>query len=169
MPRPDLVQIMEREVQALDRDLPLYNVKMLDEHLTATLTPQRLLAYVISAFGALALVLAAVGVYGLLSYMVTEHTPEVGTRMALGASQEQIVGLFMSQGLRLTLFGAGLGLAAAAGLTRLMKSVLFGVSPFDPLTVIVVSPLLILTAMLACYLPARRAALADPNVALRYE
>lgn len=166
---PELVPMVQREVQALDTDLPLYNVKMLDDHVRAALTPQRLLAYLISAFGVLALVLAAIGLYGLLSHTVAERTPEIGIRMALGAPKARIVDLFMSQGLRMAFLGITVGLAAASGLTRLMKSVLFGVSPLDPLTLMAVSLLLILASMLACYVPARRAARSDPNIAVRYE
>jgi putative ABC transport system permease protein len=169
MSTPALAQIVQREVQTLDRDLPLYNIKMLDEHLRATLTPQRLLAYVISAFGVLALVLATVGLYGLVSYIVTEHTPEIGIRVALGARKAQIVALFMSQGLGMIFLGVGIGLAAASALTRLMKGVLFGVSPLDPFTLMAVALLLIGSSTLACYVPARRAARTDPNVALQYE
>jgi macrolide transport system ATP-binding/permease protein len=169
MSAAELVPVVQREVQALDRDLPVYNIKMLDDHLMATLTPQRLLAYLISGFGALALVLAGVGLYGLLSYTVTERTPEIGLRMALGAPRTQIVGLFLLQGLRTASVGIVLGLAAASGLTRLMKSVLFGVSPLDLLTLMAVTLLLTLASSIACYVPARRAARSDPNIALRDE
>jgi len=166
---PDLVPLVQREVQALDGNLPLYNVKSLDEHLRATLTPQRLLAYVISAFGVLAVVLAGVGLYGLLSYTVTACAPEIGVRMALGARKVEVVGLFLSQGLLMALTGIAIGLVAASGLMRLMKSVLFRVSPLDSLTLTAVSLLLIVTSTLACWVPARRAARVDPNVALRCE
>jgi putative ABC transport system permease protein len=166
---PELVPLVQREVQALDRDLPLYNVKSLDEHLRATLTPQRLLAYVIGAFGVLAVALAGVGLYGLLSYTVTACAPEIGVRMALGARNVEVVGLFLSQGLYMALTGIGIGLVAASGLMHLMKSVLFRVSPLDSLTLTAVSLLLIVTSTLACYIPARRAARLDPNVALRCE
>lgn len=169
MPTAALAQIVRREVQAVDPNLPLYGIHALDDHLRATLTPQRLLAYVISAFSILAVVLAAVGLYGLVSYTVAERAPEVGMRMALGARRAQIVGLFMSQGLRMVFLGVGIGLAGAFGVTRLMNSLLFGVSPVDPLTLVAGAVLLIGTSTLACYLPARRAARADPNVALRSE
>jgi predicted permease len=166
---PALAAAVDREVHALDPDLPVYSVKALDEHVFATLTPQRLLAYLISAFGVLALVLTGVGLYGLLSYTVTERTPEIGIRMALGATKKEIVSLFLSQGLRLTLVGMALGLAAAASLTRLMRSILFGVTPLDPPTLVSVAMLLITAASVACYVPACRAARSDPNSALREE
>jgi predicted permease len=166
---PALAAAVDREVHALDPDLPVYSVKALDEHVFATLTPQRLLAYLISAFGVLALVLTGVGLYGLLSYTVTERTPEIGIRMALGATKKEIVSLFLSQGLRLTLVGMALGLAAAASLTRLMRSILFGVTPLDPPTLVSVAMLLITAASVACYVPARRAARSDPTSALREE
>jgi putative ABC transport system permease protein len=107
--------------------------------------------------------------YGLLAHTVTERTSEIGIRMALGAHKQDVMRLFVTRGMTLALSGIGLGLAAAAGLTQLMKSVLFGVSPLDPLTLTVVPVVLILTALMACYIPARRAARADPKIALRYE
>jgi putative ABC transport system permease protein len=164
-----LTAAVQREVAELDATLPIYSVKMLDDHRRATLTPQRLLAYVITSFGVLALVLASVGLYGLLSYMVTERAPEIGVRVALGADKAQIVALILSQGMRTAVVGIAVGLAAALALTRLMKSVLFGVSPLDPVSLVAASLLLIAASFLACYIPARRAAGSDPNSALRCE
>ena len=164
-----LIAALRREVAALDKDLPVYGIKTLDEHLTATLTPQRLLAHVISAFGLLALVLAAIGLYALLAHTVTERTQEIGIRMALGAHAGDVMRLFVTRGMKLALAGVVLGLGAASALTQLMKSVLFGVSPLDPLTLTAVPGVLLLAALVACYIPARRAARADPKIALRYE
>jgi macrolide transport system ATP-binding/permease protein len=160
---------VQREVARLDATLPVYSVKMLDDHLRATLTPQRLLAYVISSFGVLALVLAVIGLYGLVSYTITERTPEIGVRVALGADKAQIVGLFLLQGMRTAVIGIAVGLAGAVVASRLMKTVLFGVSPLDPISLLAGSLLLISASLLACYVPAQRAARADPNTALRYE
>jgi predicted permease len=169
VPPAQLVGVLRNSVQALDQDLPVYGIKTLDEHVTATLTPQRLLAHVISGFGGLALVLAGIGLYGLLAQTVVERTPEIGIRMALGAKKTDVMRLFVTRGMRLSMLGVGLGLAAAAVLTHLMKSVLFGVSPLDPLTLTVAPAVLILVALMASYVPAYRAAQADPKIALRYE
>ena len=169
VPPAQVVAVLRREVQALDKDLPIYGVKTLDDHVTATLTPQRVLAHLISGFGMLALLLAAIGMYGLLAHIVSERTSEIGLRMALGATRADVVRLFVTRGMKLALSGVALGVAAAAGLTPLIKSLLFGVSPLDPLTLTMVLLLLILTALMACYVPARRAATADPKAALRYD
>ena len=169
LPPVQLEALLRHSVQALDDDLPVYGVKTLDDHVIATLTPQRLLAHVLSGFGVLSLLLAGIGLYGLLAHTVTERTAEIGIRMALGADRRDVVRLFVSRGMTLALSGVSLGLAAAAGLTRLMKGLLFGVSPIDPLTMAVVPVALILAALMASYLPARRAARADPNIALRQE
>ena len=169
VPPGQLVGVLRSSVQALDEDLPVYGIKTLDEHVTATLTPQRLLAHVISGFGVLALVLAGIGLYGLLAHTVVERTPEIGIRMALGARKTDVMRMFVTRGMTLSMAGVGLGLAAAAALTHLMKSVLFGVSPLDPLTLTVAPTVLILVALMASYLPAYRAAQADPKIALRYE
>ena len=144
-------------------------MKALDEHVTATLTPQRLLAHLISGFGMLALLLAGIGMYGLLAHLVSERTSEIGLRMALGADKSEVVRLFVTRGMTLALSGVALGLAVASGLTHLIKSLLFGVSPLDPLTLTMVPLVLLLTALVACYVPARRAATADPKAALRYD
>jgi macrolide transport system ATP-binding/permease protein len=160
---------LQREIAALDKDLPVYAVKTLEEHLSATLTPQRLLAHLVTGFAGLALLLSAIGLYALLAYTVSERTQEIGVRMALGARKGDVVRLFVGWGAKLTLAGACIGLAAASTLTPLMKSLLFGVSPLDPVTLIAMPVVLCLMAMLACCLPAYRATRADPKVALRYE
>ena len=169
VPSQQFIPTLQRHVHALDGDLPVYAVKTLDEHVTATLTPQRLLAHLISGFGVLALLLALVGLYALMAYAVSDRTQEIGIRMALGARRGDVMRLFVTRGMILALSGVALGLAAGSALTRLMKSVLFGVSPLDPITFTVVPLVLLASALVACSIPAARAARADPTVALRYE
>jgi predicted permease len=169
VPPASLVTVLGREVHALDEDLPLYAVRTLDDHVTASLTPQRLLAYLIGGFGALALLLAGIGLYGLLVYAVTERTPEIGIRMALGGRKADVMRLFVTGGMKLAVLGIVLGALAAPGVTPLMSSLLFEISPLDPVTFLVVPVLLLLTALVACSLPAYRAARVDPKVALRHE
>ena len=169
VPPAQLISALHREVRALDADVPLYGITTLAEHVTATLTPQRLLAYLISGFGALALLLSAIGLYALLAQTVAERTQEIGIRMALGAHSPDVMRLFVSGGMKLAVAGILLGLAVAWGVTRSMKHVLFNVSPHDPLTLVISAAVLLLAALAACYLPASRAARADPTTALRYE
>jgi predicted permease len=169
LPPEQFVATLRREVNALDNDLPVYAIKPLAEHVTATLTPQRLLAHLTTAFGLLALLLAAIGLYGLLSYSVTERTAEIGVRMAIGARKVDVVRLFMARGMILALWGVAIGLGAAALLMPLIKSALFGVSALDPIALTMAPAALILVALMACFMPARRAANADPKIALRYE
>ena len=169
IPPGQLAAAVRREVQSLDGDLPVYGMRTLEEHLTATLTPQRLLAHLLSAFAMLALLLAAIGLYAVLAYSVAERTREIGVRLALGAERADVMRLFLRRGMTLALAGLVIGLALACVFTQLMKSLLFGVSTLDPLTLTSMPLLLMLTALVACYVPARRAAGADPRIALRCE
>jgi len=123
----------------------------------------------LGAFAVLALVLSCIGIYGVISYLVGQRTHEIGIRVALGAQRGDVMRLVLGQGAKLALIGVAIGIAAALGLTRLMANQLFGVTAHDPLTFVAVAILLTLVALLACYLPARRAVRVDPMIALRYE
>ena len=158
-----------RAVHEIDRDLPVNEVMSLEDILAREASPRRFNAMLLTVFAALALVLAATGVYGVLSYSVSQRTHEVGIRMALGAGRRDVLRLFMGQGMRLVLLGLVVGLVAAFGLTRLMSSLLLGVSTTDKATFVVVALVLTAVGVLASYLPARRATRVDPLVALRYE
>ena len=130
---------------------------------------QRMLMVLLGAFAGLALVLAAVGVYSVTSFSVAQRTHEIGLRMALGAEKGDVLRMIMAKGIRVALMGTAIGLAGAFGLMRLLSSQLFGVKPTDPATLVSVTLLLMCIALLACYIPARRASKVDPTVALRYE
>jgi putative ABC transport system permease protein len=164
-----LTAAVMRTVHEVDKDLPITEVATLDDVLAREASTRRFNALLFSVFAALALVLAVTGVYGVLSYSVSQRTQEVGIRMALGAGRGDVLRLFIGQGMRLVLLGLVIGLGGAFALTRLMSSLLFGVSTTDIATFVVVAVGLTLVGIFACYLPARRATRVDPLVALRYE
>jgi predicted permease len=160
---------IRREARSLDGNLPVFNAGLLAEHLRASLAPQRGVVALIGTFGLLALTLASVGLYGVMAYSVSQRAREIGVRMALGAQTGDVLKLILRQGMALALIGVVIGLIASLTLTRLTKTLLFGVSATDPLTFVGVAMLLIMVAALACWIPARRATKVDPLVALRAE
>ena len=160
---------VRNEVAALDQNLPLFDVKTMREHLGVALLPARLAGSVLGIFGLVALILAASGIYGVMAYSVAQRTREIGIRMALGARSTDVLSMVVRQGMKLVAIGVAVGLTAAFVVTRMMTSLLYGVSPTDPLTLGAISLLLILVALLACYLPGLRATRVDPMIALRYE
>jgi putative ABC transport system permease protein len=160
---------IREQVFAIDKGLPLYNIATMDQLISNSVAQPRLNLSLLVAFSLLALVLAAVGVYGVMAYAVTQRTQEFGIRMALGASPSNVLKQVFLEGGRLAALGLALGLFAALALTRLMASMLYGVKPTDPLSLGVAAALLALVAFAACYIPARRATRVDPLVALRYE
>ena len=157
------------QVQSLDPNLPLFDVKTLTEHMKFALFPAKVAATVLGVFGLVALMLAAIGVYGITSYAVAQRTHEIGIRLALGAQLSDVLRLVLGHGLKLTMIGAVIGLVGAFLATRAITSVLYGVSATDPLTFGFVSFLLIGVALVACYVPARRATKVEPLTALRTE
>jgi putative ABC transport system permease protein len=157
------------EVQKLERNLPLTQARTMNELLAMSLFGARAGAILLACFGLLALLLATVGLYGVMSYSVSRRTREIGIRMALGAQGGTVLRLVLREGMTLVGFGVALGLVAALALTRLLASFLYGVSPTDPVSFIVIALLLSAVALVASLLPARRAAKVDPMIALRYE
>ncbi|HEV2666265.1 MAG TPA: ABC transporter permease, partial [Blastocatellia bacterium] len=164
-----MINTIRREVGRLDANLPLYDVKTMSEHMRLSLFPLRAGAWVAGGFALLALLLAGLGVYGVMAYAVSQRTREIGLRMALGAESRDVMRLVVKQGMWLALVGLVIGLAGALVLTRLMSSVLYGVSATDVVTFAGVTLLLGSVVLIACYLPARRAAKVDPMMALRCE
>ncbi|PYX56064.1 MAG: hypothetical protein DMG76_16090 [Acidobacteria bacterium] len=164
-----IIPAVRSAVSQLDNNLPLFSMKTESEQIERSLFQERLLARLSSFFGALSLLLACLGLYGLLSYEVTQRTREIGVRMALGARPPDVLRIIVRQGVGLAVVGAIVGILVALGATRYLASLLYGVRPFDPPTFLAVALLLSLVALAACYIPARRASRVDPLVALRYE
>lgn len=164
-----LISIARAKVRELDRDVPISNVNTMEQLVAQSVAQRRFGMFLLGTFALLALLLAAIGIYGVVSYSVTQRTQEIGVRMALGASAADVLKMVLRNGMSLALIGVGLGLVGAFGLTRLMSRLLFEVTPTDVTTFALVSVGLISVALLACYLPARRAMKVDPLEALRYE
>jgi predicted permease len=164
-----LATAVQETVRSLDRNLPVSNVMSMEQVIADTLWQPRFNLQLIWLFAGLALILAAVGLYGVMSYTVAQRTHEVGLRMALGAQRRDVMKLVVGQGMKLALFGVGAGVVASVALTRLMTTLLFGVSATDFTTYAIIAGLLTLVALLACWIPARRATKVDPMIALRYE
>ncbi|NOT63135.1 MAG: FtsX-like permease family protein, partial [Acidobacteria bacterium] len=162
-----LASAVEQAIHAIDKDLPVFSVWTMDQLLGNSLAQRRLTLVLLASLATLALLLAAIGIYGVIAYSVRLRTHELGLRMALGAQPRDVLALILKQGLKLTLIGIGLGLVAAFALTRWMASLLFGVPATDVLTFGVIAVTLLLVALVACWIPARRATKVDPMIALR--
>jgi putative ABC transport system permease protein len=164
-----MVPAVRSRVLAIDKQLPLANVATMDELLAGEIAGQRFEAVAVGLFASLALVLACIGIYGVISYMVSRRTREIGIRLALGAPRSNVLRMVMRQGAFMAGAGTAVGATCSLGLTRLLRSLLFHVTPTDPITYAAAIILLLTVALLACYVPARRAMKVDPMVALRYE
>jgi predicted permease len=169
LPLESLAPQIRRIVQGMDATLPIVKLRTMDEVFGQSVSQPRLLAQLLGFFAGLALLLAAIGTYGILSYSVTERRREIGIHMALGATRNTVLGMVLGQGLRLTVVGLVAGVAASFGLTRLLQTQLFNVKPSDPATMIAVVVFIACIAFIACYLPASRATRVDPMVVLRDE
>jgi predicted permease len=166
---PAVMPAIKKAVYGAGKEQPVYDVRTMHEIASESMSTQRFPMALLGGFAGLALLLASVGVYGVVSYSVAQRVHEIGIRMALGAEQRDVLRMVLRQGARVTLLGISIGIVAALGLTRLMATLLFGVSSHDPLTLAGVAALLVLVALAACYVPARRATKVDPMVTLRYE
>src|SRR5215470_6172641 len=164
-----LIPAIRRQVASLDTELPLFDVRTIDRSIARTLTTKRLTNLLLAGFATTALLLALIGVYGVMSLNVGNRTSEFGIRMALGAQAGDVLNLVIRQGMKLVMTGALLGLGGALALTRLLKTLLFGVNATDPLMFVTIALLLTFIALLACWIPARRATKVDPMTALRSE
>jgi putative ABC transport system permease protein len=165
----NLLPAIREQVRALDPELPIYKAQLLEDYVSDSVAQRRFTSLLVSAFAGVGLLLATVGLFGLMSYNVAQRRNEIGIRVAVGAEKTDILGMIVREGLGWTLAGVVVGLAGTLVVSRILKSQLFGVSATDPTTFVVVALALILVAAVACYLPARRAANLDPLQALRNE
>ena len=156
-------------VSRVDSSQPVYEFQTLEDELADSIAPRRFNLFLLAAFAGTALVLALIGIYGVIAYSVSQRTREIGIRLALGARRQEIVGMVVRQGMALALAGIAAGVAAALGFTRLMASLLYGAKPNDAWTFVAVALALAATALVACWLPAVKAARVDLLTALRYE
>jgi ABC-type antimicrobial peptide transport system permease subunit len=164
-----VLSAVKNELRKLDADLPMYYIRTMQRRVDESLARRRFSMLLLAVFAGVALALATIGIYGVMAYLVNQGTREIGIRVALGATRRNIVSLVVRQGMVLALSGVAIGLAGAFMLTRLIRSLLFGVEATDPVTFVGIALLLGLVALLASYIPARRASRVDPLVALRYE
>jgi putative ABC transport system permease protein len=164
-----LIARIRKTVAGIDRNQPLFDIESLEQRLSHTVAQRRQRAILLGAFAFVALIIAVIGVYGVIAYSVTRRTHEMGIRIALGARTQDVLQMVVAEGLRMALIGAGVGLAGAVGLSRVISSFLYGVTATDTATLVSVSTVLILAACIASYIPARRATKVDPMIALRHE
>jgi putative ABC transport system permease protein len=164
-----VTQALREQVRAVDRDLPVFGETTMTQVAAESVSRRKFAMQLVGLFGVLALLLAGVGIYGVIAYSVTQRTREIGIRVALGASRTAILRWVLRQGMILTVAGIAVGLIGAVALTRLLRSLLFGVGPMDVVTYGVLAVVLGVVALIACYVPARRATKVDPLIALRYE
>jgi ABC-type antimicrobial peptide transport system permease subunit len=167
LPTEALSPVIQQAVRAQDPSLPIVKLRSMDEVFADAAARPRFLAELLAIFAGLALALAAIGTYGIISYSVSERTREIGIHMALGATRGSVLGMVLGQGLRLTVIGIVTGLVASFGLTRLLQAQLFDVKPTDPATLTAVTVFIAVVAFIACYVPAQRATRVDPMVTLR--
>jgi putative ABC transport system permease protein len=165
----NLVAAVRAEVQAIDPAQPVYDIQTMEKLVAQSIAPRRFAMFLLGIFAGVALLLGTIGIYGVISYVVSKRTHEIGIRMALGARHRDVLRMVIQQGMKLALLGIGLGLAGAVALTRMLQALLFEVKPFEPQTFLLTTFILISVAFLACWLPARRAARVAPMDALRYE
>jgi putative ABC transport system permease protein len=164
-----LAAAARQEITKLDPNLPIYDIKPFDEYISDSVAQPRFNSALLGAFAGVALLLTAIGLYGVMAYSVTQRTQEIGIRMALGARPSDALRLIIGQGMTLVFIGVALGLGGAFAATRLIRGLLFDIGPTDPLTFASVAALITLIALLACYIPARRATKVAPMIALRCE
>jgi putative ABC transport system permease protein len=160
---------IRNEIRSIEKGAPVFNTRTMTEVLAISMAPRRTPMLLLTAFAGVALLLAMIGIYGVTAYYVTQRTQEIGIRMALGAQMRDVLALVLKSGMILSAIGVVAGVAGAFAVTRWMKTLLFGVTPTDWLTLAAVTGVVLITALLACYIPARRATKVDPMVALRYE